>query len=46
MSAGSAGGGVIIQSAGDRAAFLTAGGIGLAGAAFGALRLPGRHLAG
>lgn len=43
MSAGSASGGVIIQSAGAQAAFLTAGGIGLAGAALGALGLPGRR---
>jgi predicted MFS family arabinose efflux permease len=43
MSAGSACGGVIIQTASTRAAFLAAGGSGLAGAAFGALRLPGRH---
>ena len=44
MSAGSACGGVIIQASGPQAAFLAAGGSGLAGAAFGALRLPGsRH---
>jgi predicted MFS family arabinose efflux permease len=39
MSAGSACGGMIIQAASARAAFLAAGGSGLAGAAFGALRL-------
>jgi hypothetical protein len=43
MSVGSACGGMIIQAAGTRAAFLAAGGCGLAGAASGALRLPGRH---
>lgn len=39
MSAGSAGGGMIIQAAGANAAFLAAGAAGLAGAAFGVLRL-------
>ena len=39
MVAGNACGGVIIQAAGTQAAFLTAGGLGLAGAGFGALRL-------
>lgn len=39
MAAGSAFGGVIIQGAGTETAFLSAGGLGLAGAAFGALRL-------
>ena len=43
MAGGSAFAGVIIQDAGVPAAFLTAGGIGLAGAAFGALRLPARR---
>ena len=43
MSAGSACGGLVIQAAGTRAAFLAAGGSGLAGAAFGALRLPCRR---
>jgi predicted MFS family arabinose efflux permease len=43
MSAGSACGGIIIQAAGPQAAFLAAGGSGLAGAAFGALRLPSRR---
>jgi predicted MFS family arabinose efflux permease len=39
MAAGSAFGGVFIQDAGAQAAFLAAGGVGLVGAAFGALRL-------
>ena len=39
MAAGNACGGVIIQAAGTRAAFLTAGGLGLTGAGFVALRL-------
>jgi predicted MFS family arabinose efflux permease len=43
MSAGSACGGVIIQTASTQAAFLAAGGTGLAGAVFGALRLPARR---
>ena len=43
MSAGSACGGLIIQNAGTRAAFLAAGGSGLAGAAFGALRFPAQR---
>lgn len=43
MAAGSACGGMIIQTAGTRAAFLAAGGCGLAGAAFGALRLLARR---
>ncbi len=38
MAVGSAIGGVIIQGAGAETAFLAAGGLGLAGAAFGALR--------
>ncbi len=40
MAGGSAFAGMIIQDAGVPAAFLTARGIGLVGAAFGALRLP------
>ena len=40
MAGGSAFAGMIIQGAGVDAAFLAAGGIGLVGAAFGALRLP------
>ena len=43
MSAGNACGGVLIQSANAHAAFLAAGGFGLAGAASGALRLPARR---
>jgi predicted MFS family arabinose efflux permease len=43
MSVGSACGGMIIQSAGAQVAFLTAGGFGLAGAAFGAVRLSVRR---
>lgn len=43
ISAGNACGGLIIQSASAQAAFLAAGAIGLAGAAFGALRLPARR---
>ena len=39
MAAGNACGGVTIQAAGTRAAFLAADGLGLAGAGFGALRL-------
>lgn len=39
MAAGNAFGGMIIQGAGPQAAFLAAGGLGLAGAASGALRL-------
>jgi hypothetical protein len=38
MTGGSAIGGVIIRGAGAETAFLAAGGLGLAGAAFGALR--------
>ena len=44
MAGGSAFAGVIIQDAGVPAAFLTTGGIGLAGVAFGALRLPAHRL--
>jgi predicted MFS family arabinose efflux permease len=43
MAGGSAFGGMIIQEAGVDAAFLAAGGIGLAGAAFGALRFAFRR---
>jgi predicted MFS family arabinose efflux permease len=43
MSAGSACGGLIIQIASTRAAFLAAGGAGLAGAGFGSLRLTARR---
>ena len=43
ISAGSACGGMIIQTASIQAAFLAAGGSGLAGAVFGALRLPARR---
>lgn len=43
MAAGSACGGVIIQAASTNAAFLAAGGLGLAGAAAGATRLLARH---
>jgi predicted MFS family arabinose efflux permease len=43
MSVGSACGGAIIQGASAQAAFLAAGAFGLAGAAFGALRFPGRR---
>lgn len=43
MAVGSACGGVIIQRASARTAFLVAGGLGLAGAAFGALRLRQRY---
>jgi predicted MFS family arabinose efflux permease len=41
MAAGNACGGIIIQATSAQAAFLAAGGLGLAGAAFGALRLMG-----
>jgi predicted MFS family arabinose efflux permease len=43
MAAGNALGGVIIQAVGTRPAFLTAGTIGLAGAALGVLWRPARH---
>jgi hypothetical protein len=45
MAGGSAFAGMIIQGAGVNAAFLAAGGIGLVGAAFGALRLPAHQQA-
>jgi predicted MFS family arabinose efflux permease len=43
MSVGSACGGMIIQAASAQAAFLAAGGSGLAGATFGVVRLPVRR---
>jgi predicted MFS family arabinose efflux permease len=43
MSAGSACGGMIIQIASTQAAFLAAGGAGLAGAGLGSLRLTARR---